>query len=91
MGILSSCCQKPKDFPADDRTALRNGGRVRVRNEIEDPHAPLLTKKISNDRIQDPQIQEIDDMIDNLSDDLDDEIPIANDDELDEILDEKRD
>jgi hypothetical protein len=49
MGPITSCCPRAirKDLSQDDRAAtLRAGGRIRVvRNETEDPRAPLLTKK----------------------------------------------
>jgi hypothetical protein len=48
MGPCSSCCKYPKkDALGEDRAAaLRAGGRIRVvRNEAEDPRAPLLAKR----------------------------------------------
>lgn len=86
MGILSSCCKKSNFL--DSRDALRNGGRIQVeRNDTEDPHAPLLTKKSNLSSLPSPD-KDFDDFVENLSTD-DGEIP--DDDEIDEILNEKQD
>jgi hypothetical protein len=45
MGQLASCCPKSR-APKDDRPLPRSAGRgSTVRNETEDPRAPLLTKR----------------------------------------------
>ncbi|KAK8896160.1 hypothetical protein M9Y10_014054 [Tritrichomonas musculus] len=86
MGIFSSCCQK-SSFP-DKRDALRSGGRIQVeRNDTEDPHAPLLTKKSNLSQLPNPD-KDFDDFVENLSTD-DGEIP--DEAEIDEILNEKQD
>jgi hypothetical protein len=47
MGVCSPCCGRAKkNTIGDDRAALPAGGRIRVvRNEAEDPRAPLLVKR----------------------------------------------
>jgi hypothetical protein len=84
MGILASCCPTgdtpnnagPKQGP---RGALRIQG---VRNETEDPHAPLLTKRPDRK----PEIAlnpDFDDFLGTLSSD---DGPVPDNDEVDAIL-----
>ena len=80
MGILTSCCKKRYEFPAEENTPLRDGSARRtVRNETEDPHAPLLTKQILD--------RDLDDFVQGLSDD---DGVVADDDEVNGLL-EKND
>lgn len=85
MGAVCACCQKGSEFPAvhDDRAALRAGGRIKVvRNETEDPRAPLLTKKLDG-KEQQAFDKDLDDFVQGLS--SDDGI-IPDDDEIDALL-----
>lgn len=69
MGAITSlCCKKEPDFPPESRGALRPGGRVRaVKNETEDPHAPLLTRRIDDQKAKFDK--ELDEFVQGLSSD----------------------
>lgn len=83
MGVVCTCCKKGNDFPADDRAALRAGARIKVvRNETEDPRAPLLTKKLDG-KEQQAFDKDLDDFVQGLS--SDDGI-IPDEDEIDALL-----
>jgi hypothetical protein len=74
MGVCPSCCNRPKkDGVGGDRAAaLRAGGRIRaVRNEGEDPRAPLLAKR--RDEPKQEEFNGFDSFVADLSPDADDD------------------
>jgi hypothetical protein len=89
MGAYLTCCKKFKD--KDTRAALRAGARIRVsRNETEDPRAPLLNRRLDDKIPELPAFdKDLDDFVDALSSDDDGAIP--DDNEINAILNEKRD
>lgn len=72
------CCNQGQDEIKATNQANSHG----VRNETEDPRAPLLTKKTKT-----PFDKELDEFVEGLS--TDDEI-IPNDEEIEAILNEKQ-
>ena len=95
MGSYLSCCC-PDNTPSalkvsDARAALRAGGRIQVKkNDVEDPHAPLLTKSRDTPKSKENELidKELNDYVQALS--SDDDID-ANDADMDAILKETSD
>ena len=90
MGCLLSCFQKsvPSALREGDSraAALRAGGRIQVKkNDVEDPHAPLLTKSMDSPKSKENELidKELNDYVQALSSDDDIE---ANDADMDAIL-----
>ncbi|KAH0785463.1 hypothetical protein GPJ56_010598 [Histomonas meleagridis] len=86
MGCVLSLCNKKEgvDFQPNEMLDGPGGQHTRgVRNDKEDPNAPLLTKKNPT-----PFDKELDEFVEGLSTD-DDMIP--NDEEIEAILGEKQD
>ena len=95
MGSIFSCCSDstPSALREGDSraAALRAGGRIQVKkNDVEDPHAPLLTKSRDTPKSKENELidQELNDYVQALSSDDDVE---ANDADMDAILKETSD
>jgi hypothetical protein len=84
MGLLASCCPK-SDAQKNERQnqGSKGGPRVQaVRNQTEDPHAPLLAKRPDH-RPSPALTPEFDDFISGLSSD---DGTVLDNDEVDAIL-----
>ena len=90
MGILFSCCKNSGPIALREgesrAAALRAGGRIQVKkNEVEDPHAPLLTKSMDSPKSKENELidKELNEYVQALSSDDDIE---ANDADMEAIL-----
>lgn len=76
MGMVFSCCKNetPEALRDDPRAALCAGGRIQVKkNDVEDPHAPLLMKSPNTPKSKENELidKELDAYVQALSGDSD--------------------